>query len=249
MKISVLASGSRGNSCYIKEKNTEILIDLGTTSLYIERNLYDLNTEPKNIKAIFLTHTHVDHTDALKVFTKKYNTKVYLTKKMKQELSIDLPNYEYIDSELKIDDLKIIPFKTSHDVADSNGYVIESKESSVVYVTDTGYINVKNHKLLENRNLYVFESNHDIDLLMNNTKYPYHIKQRILGDKGHLSNADSSRYLKKLAGDKTKHIILAHLSEENNNPSLALQTLKEKNIQNCEFIIAKQQEKTELIQV
>ena len=249
MKISVLSSGSKGNCCFIKEKDTEILIDLGTTSLYIERNLSDLNTNPNNIKAIFITHSHIDHTSALKVFTKKYNTKVYLTKPMYEELNMNLPNYEFIEGETQIGDLKITPFKTSHDVADSNGYIIESKEKSIVYVTDTGYINIRNYKLLKNKDLYVFESNHDINLLMENPNYPYHTKQRILGDKGHLSNNDSSTYLKKLVGDKTKHIILAHLSEENNTPELALKSLKEKNIENCEFIIAKQNEKTELIEV
>ena len=249
MKVSVLSSGSKGNSCFIKENDTEILIDLGTTSSYIEKNLESLNTNPKNIKAIILTHTHVDHTNALKVFTKKYNTKVYLTKPMYKELNIALPNYEFIDKEINIENLKIIPFKTSHDVADSNGYVIESKDKSIVYVTDTGYINVKNYDLLKNRDLYVFESNHDINLLMENPKYPYHIKQRILGDKGHLSNNDSSTYLKKLAGNKTKHIVLAHLSEENNTEELAIKTLKDKNISDCEILVARQNEKTELIEV
>lgn len=249
MKVSVLASGSKGNSCYIKENNTEILIDLGTTNLYIEKQLKDLNTSSTNIDAIFLTHTHVDHVDALKVFLKKNNTKVYLTEKMHKELTIEINNYEYIDKEVITKDLKIIPFKTSHDTDDSCGYLVLSNEKSLVYVTDTGYINVKNHKLLENRNMYVMESNHDINLLMNNPKYPYHIKQRILGDKGHLSNEDSSRYLKKLSGYNTKHIILAHLSEENNNPDLALSELRKTNITNCEFMVAKQHERTELIEV
>ena len=84
---------------------------------------------------------------------------------------------------------------------------------------------------------------------MANEKYPYNIKQRILGDKEHLSNKDSARYLKKLSGPKTKHIVLAHLSEENNTEELALQTIQEKNIENCEIIISKQNEKTELIEV
>ena len=249
MKISVLASGSKGNSCYIKEKNTEILIDLGTTNLYIEKNLKELNTTSSNIKAIFLTHTHVDHTDALKVFLKKNNTKVYLTEKMHKELTIELNNYEYINKEVVIDDLTINSFKTSHDTDDSCGYIVSSKDKSVVYVTDTGYINVKNHKLLTNKDMYIMESNHDVNLLMNNPKYPYHIKQRILGDKGHLSNIDSSRYLKKLSGSNTRHIILAHLSEENNTPDLALLELKGKNIENCEFLVAQQHERTELIEV
>ena len=106
------------------------------------------------------------------------------------------------------------------------GYIFEEDGHSLVYITDTGYINAKNHQKLSNKNMYILESNHDIDMLMNNPKYPYHLKQRILGDKGHLSNKDCSYYLSKFISENTKCIILAHLSEHNNTPSLALEELK-----------------------
>lgn len=253
MKICVLASGSKGNSCYIETKEAKILIDLGLNCLNTEKKLKQINVNPKEIDAILITHTHTDHTAGLKVFTKKYNTKVYQTEIMYKELKNDITRYEFIDKEIKIKDATITIIKTSHDTEDSNGYIIESDNKSLVYITDTGYINIKNHKQLKNKNIYVLESNHDIDLLMNNPKYPYHIKQRILGDKGHLSNKDSAYYLSKFIGENTKYIVLAHLSEENNTDELALKTLNEvldeQTKQTKNILIAHQNEQTELLEV
>lgn len=254
MKCCVLASGSKGNCTYIEHNNVKILIDLGTTSLYAEKKLKDIDVDPKDINAILITHTHVDHINGLKVFIKKYNPKIYLSNIMHKELKNDiiLNNYQYIDGDFTIDDLKINIIKTSHDTEDSNGYIIESSDSSIVYVTDTGYINQKNFKKLTNKNIYIFESNHDVAMLMDG-RYPYNIKQRILGDKGHLSNKDSGYYLSKLIGNNTKQIILAHLSHDNNTEEIALKTVKEElelsEICFNNIIIAHQESRTELIEV
>ena len=254
MKCCVLASGSKGNCTYIEYNNTKILIDLGTTSLYAEKKLKDIDVDPKDIKAIIITHTHVDHINGLKVFIKKYNPKIYLSEIMHKELKNDitLTNYEYIDGDFTIDDLKINVIKTSHDTEDSNGYIVESSDSSIVYITDTGYINQKNYKKLINKNVYIFESNHDVEMLMNG-RYPYNIKQRILGDKGHLSNKDAGYYLSKLIGDNTKQVILAHLSHDNNTDEIALKTVKEElktsEIEFDNIIIAHQEFRTDLIEI
>lgn len=252
MKVAVLASGSKGNSTYIETKSTKSLIDVGMTNLYIENKLKDLNVEPDTIENVFITHTHVDHIAGLKVFIKKHKPNVFLTQKMYDELSetINFEKYTLLEDKVYIDDLIVTYFKTSHDAPDSVGYIFESNDKDFVYVTDTGYINSKNFEILSNRNIYVFESNHDIELLMENPNYPYHTKQRILGDKGHLSNKDSSYYLSKFVGNKTKYIILAHLSEQNNNPDIARATLKEKlNNDSINIMIAKQNESTGLIEV
>ena len=111
--------------------------------------------------------------------------------------------------------MHIIAIKTSHDAPDSRGYIIISGDDSIVYITDTGYINKKYFDILSNRNVYVMESNHDIEML-NNGSYPFNLRQRILSDKGHLSNYDSAKYLSSFIGNNTKCIILAHLSEDNN---------------------------------
>lgn len=255
MKLSVLASGSKGNSCFVEAKDNCYLIDLGTTSLYIEKQLKTLGKSGKDISGIFLTHSHTDHVNGLQVFIKKYNPIIYLTKKIYQELipSMSLPNVIFIENEVILNDVVITVIPTSHDTDDSVGYVFEADNRSFVYITDTGYINVKTHKKLINKNVYVLESNHDVEMLMNNPHYPYAIKQRILGDKGHLSNEDSAYYLTKFIGDNTKTIILAHLSEQNNTEEIALETLNntfKEYDKHCDVIlVATQKERTELVEV
>lgn len=254
MKACILATGSKGNSTYIASSNTKILIDLGTTSLYVEKQLKSFSVNPNDITAIILTHTHVDHINGIKVFIKKYNPTVYLTEKMFNEINkiFKITNYYIIDGDFDVNDIHFTVFKTSHDSEDSNGYVIENENSSIVYITDTGYINQKNHSLLQNKNLYIMESNHDVKMLMDG-HYPYHIKQRILGDKGHLSNRDSSLYLSKFIGSNTKTVVLIHLSQDNNDPDIALstlkETLKEKNINFNNIIISNQTTRTEVLDV
>lgn len=254
MKICVLASGSKGNSTFIETNETHILVDLGTSSLYVEKKLKEIDIDPSTISAIILTHAHVDHISGIKVFMKKYNPKLYLTEKMFHEVSaiFEINNYEIIDGDFNINDIRINVFKTSHDADDSNGYVISNNNRSLVYVTDTGYINQKYNKLLKNRNLYIMESNHDVKMLMEGS-YPYHIKQRILGDRGHLSNKDSAYYLSNYVGNETKTIILIHLSHDNNDPSIALNTLEDtlntSNKKVNKILISEQTERTELIEV
>lgn len=249
MKVSVLASGSKGNCSYIETTHTKILVDLGMTTLYVEKKLESLGINAIDIDGIILTHTHIDHINGLRVFTKKYNTKVYLTEKMLKDIKeiFDLKNYEIINEDFKIKDLEIQIIKTSHDASDSNGYIFKANDKTISYITDTGYINKKYKEKLENKNIYIMESNHDIKMLQNSNK-PYYLKQRILSDRGHLSNEMCSKYLKQYVGKDTKKIILIHLSHENNTEEKALNTLKE-NLNFDNVIISKQDENTELIEI
>lgn len=250
MKICVLASGSKGNSSYIETNQTKSLVDVGMSAGYITKCLKNIGVNPSEIQRIFITHTHTDHVAGLRVFLKKYHPTVYLTEKMEKELGFDIDDKVYIDDSVSIADLNVDVIKTSHDAADSNGYVFSSLDKSIVYITDTGYIHVKNFGKLKNKSMYVFESNHDIRMLKEG-KYPYYLQQRILSDKGHLSNKDSAYYLSEFIGDNTEKIILIHLSEENNKPEVALKTLLDtldkKNIRIPDIEIAMQKESTELI--
>ena len=251
MKVSVLSSGSKGNTTFIETDNTKILIDIGNSAKYVKERLEEFGVEPTEIDAILITHTHVDHVKGLKMFEKKYHIPVYITHGMIDTLDY-IDNYILVTDEFDINDIHIIAIKTSHDAPDSRGYIVSSGDKSIVYITDTGYINEKYFKILKDKNLYIMESNHDIELL-NNGSYPFQLRQRILSDKGHLSNYDSSKYLSMFIGNNTKYILLAHLSHENNTEELAFQTLtarlEEDNKHVDNIIIAKQDEKTELIEV
>ena len=252
MTVSVLSSGSKGNTTFIQTNNTKILIDAGNTSKYILEKLNEINVDPTTIDAILITHTHIDHVKGLPVLLTKINPCVYITQKMLKELEY-LENYSIINTDkIKIKDLDIDVIKTSHDTEDSVGYIVNNDDKSIVYITDTGYINQKYFNILSNRNVYIMESNHDIEML-NNSKYPFALRQRILSDKGHLSNYDSAKYISKFIGSKTKYVLLAHLSEENNTKELALETLdkrlKKEKIAIDNIIIAKQNQATDLINI
>lgn len=251
MRISVLASGSKGNVTYIEKNDTKILIDLGTSSRYVENNLKELKVNPKEIDGIILTHTHGDHIKGIDVFTKKTNSKVYITKEMESDLSrfTDIKEFIFIEDDLTIKDINIKILHLSHDTEDIIGLIIED---SLVYITDTGYINLNHFDDIENKHTYIFESNYDVEKLMNG-KYPFFLQQRILSDVGHLSNRDSAYYLSRVIGKNTKNIILAHLSDKNNTEELALnmieKTLKANNQKVDNIIIAKQNQRSEIIEI
>lgn len=255
MKVCVLSSGSKGNSTLVITDKVKILIDLGTTTSYVEAALNNLNVDVKKISHILITHSHVDHIKGLKVFIKRYNPVILVTEDMKNVLEKELGNfrYEYYeDKKAIIGDLTVNVIKTSHDAEESIGFVLTNNNSSMVYITDTGYINQKYFKILSNNNLYVLESNHDIKMLMDGP-YPYYLKQRVQGDKGHLSNKQASDYLCKFIGDNTRKIVFAHISEHNNSYEKVIETFNEELSKNDmkfdDVLIAKQNEATEVIEV
>jgi len=228
MKACILATGSTGNSTYIETSNYKILIDLGKNKKYIVEKLKEINVDYKEIDYVFLTHTHDDHTSALKTFLKGHKATLVLTQKMFGELN-NLEGLEHIlvyEDNPEIPDLDIKSYKMSHDVADIRSFVITENGKSLVHITDTGYINSKYFKIFGNKEVYFIESNHDIEMLRHGP-YPEWLQRRVLSDEGHLSNKFAGIYLSKMIGDNTKHIVLIHLSEKNNTPEVALDTVKE----------------------
>ena len=226
MRAIILGSGSKGNSTLLIGDNKKILIDVGFSYPKMLMNLKEYDVEPKDIDAIILTHTHKDHIAGLSTFVKKNNVSVYTNEKMLPEVLkiINEDMVKVMEDEYSIGEFNILAIHTSHDAPGSVGFVISDDYSNLVYVTDTGYINKTYLKKLVNKNVYIFESNHDINMLMTGP-YPYILKQRVLSDKGHLSNELAGNYLKELIGNNTKKIILAHLSEINNTPEIALETV------------------------
>ena len=254
MKAVVLARGSEGNSTFFSSGNVKILIDIGKNAKYIKEKILEIQEEPTNIDAILISHTHDDHLRALKVFLQKFHPKVYVTEKMFYDLDFlkDYENVVIYDDDFYIDSIRVQTIRTSHDVTDSRNFILSDGQESLVYLTDTGYLNRKYFSLLKNKNYYLIESNHDIEMLMEGP-YPKWLKQRVLGTLGHLSNKDSSFYLTKLVGENTRKIVLMHLSKHNNTEEKALetffQTFKEYEMSFSDVVCAKQNEITKVCDV
>ena len=252
MKVKVLASGSKGNSTLIRIDKLNILIDCGVTYQYLCDELDKVNLTPKDLDYILITHTHSDHVKGLASLVKKTGINVYILPEMLEEIKSKVPfdRIIYYENPLYLEDLKIELIRISHDV-EGVGFIIESNNENLVYITDTGYINRKYLPKMKNKNVYIIESNHDEEMLMEGP-YPYILKQRVISDHGHLSNTTTAGYLEEIIGDRTKTIVLAHISETNNTPELAYETTKEmlkENNLNKEVIIAKQYESLDEIEV
>lgn len=254
MKVCVLASGSKGNSTYVETDGVKLLIDAGMNCKYINERLNELDISIKDINYVLISHLHDDHISALKTILNKSKATLLLTQTMFNELE-NIKDYENIliyEDDIYIGNLKITSIKSSHDSPDSRNFVLEAGGSSVVYITDTGYVKAKYFNILRNKNVYLMESNHDIEML-NNGPYPKWLKKRVLGDYGHLSNNASSFYLTKLIGEDTQKIVLMHLSEVNNSKEKSLETLKntfsDYNISFNKIEVSSQQEKSELIEL
>ena len=250
MQVIILGSGSKGNSALLITNTKKILIDVGFSYPKMKMILEKHNLVPNDIDFILLTHNHKDHIAGLASITKKDEKYVYVPKDMVKVIK-KIVNPDYIvpvlEDDLVVDDIKIKFLYTSHDAPSSVGFLIESDNNSLVYMTDTGYISKKNLKHMHDKNLYILESNHDPKMLMDGP-YPYVLKQRVISDTGHLSNEMAGNYLSELIGENTRKIVLAHLSETNNLEELAINTVSSL-IENRVEVIAARQEEDMLINI
>lgn len=251
MKFKVLASGSKGNCTVIMTDEAKIIIDMGISYQTLKKSLEEDSLSLNDFTGILITHCHKDHTNGLASLVKHTRLKVYIPIKMYDSLKelISRDDCIFIEDNFKINDLKIELIHTSHDAPASVGYIIENNNKSLVYVTDTGYINRKYLTKMIKKECYIIESNHDEKMLMDGP-YPRFLKERVISDKGHLSNTTTAKYLQKIIGNNTKMIVLAHLSETNNTEELAYNTTKELlSDKSIEILVARQHESTAIIEV
>lgn len=231
--------------------NTNLIIDMGISYLTLKRSLEENSFSFKDFSSILITHCHKDHTSGLASLLKKTNLNVYIPEGMYDSLKEFVPKERciFVDDNFSINDVEIELIHTSHDAPSSVGYIITYNNKSLVYVTDTGYINRKYLKRMIGKDLYLIESNHDEVMLMDGP-YPRFLKERVISDKGHLSNTTTAKYLSQLVRDNTKNIILAHLSEKNNTEEKALEAIESQNLpKNIKVTIARQHEESEMIEV
>lgn len=232
IKLISLFSSSKGNCTYVFSEKTKILVDIGVSTKRLTEALTSRNINPEEIQGILITHEHSDHIKGLKVFCKKYNIPVFASKKtwpslVSLELNNSLKNEFEPYKNFNVGDIKVMPFSVPHDAIDPCGFNLICKNEKVTVATDIGHITPELLNFFEKSTSILLESNHDIGMLRAGN-YPYLLKQRIIGNYGHLSNTSSAETIEYLIKKGTKNFILAHLSEENNLPSLALETVKSK---------------------
>lgn len=243
LKLSVLASGSSGNIIYIESDETSILIDAGLSKKRTEILLNRIGKDLRDIKSIFISHEHVDHIRGIGVINRCYDTLIYGNKdtlncdKFKKTTGIINPdslNFIESDESIILGDLKITAFSTSHDSINSQFYMIEHEDKKLVCLTDIGHVDSKTLSIIKCADVYLIESNHNVDLLLNGNR-PEFNKQRILSKVGHLSNEDCGSVLSNCIDKTTHSIILCHLSNDHNNKSIALKSVKKILSENCSF--------------
>ena len=251
MKFKALSSGSKGNCSIVLCNDTNLIIDMGISYLTLKRSLEENSLSFVDFQGILITHCHKDHTSGLATLINKTKLNVYIPEGMYDSLKEYVPKSRciFVDDEFNINDVSIELIHTSHDAPSSVGFIIEHDNKSLVYVTDTGYINRKYLNKMIGKDLYFIESNHDEVMLMDGP-YPRFLKERVISDKGHLSNNTTAKYLSKLVKDNTKNIILAHLSEKNNTEEKALEAIHSEGLdKNIKIHIARQYEESEMIEV
>ena len=234
MRFVSIASGSSGNCIYAGTENTHVLIDAGISAKKIEKGLFELGLKPSELSAICITHEHSDHIKGLGVLARKYEIPIYATEGTLREIRRAKGLGEYDEELLKpllpdvrltMGDMDILPFHIDHDAADPVAYRIQSGNKSVAVATDLGHFNQYTIDHLLDLDAVLLESNHDLRMLETGP-YPYYLKRRIMGDFGHLSNENAGRLLNCILNDKMKHVLLGHLSKENNLPELAFETVR-----------------------
>ena len=234
MRLCSIASGSSGNCIYVGDENTHLLIDTGISKKRIEAGLEALDVKGEEINGILITHEHVDHIQGLGVFSRKYEVPIYGTKGTIEgirkcsnlgKITEGLLHEIKTDEDFELGDIKIHPFRISHDANEPSGYRMENSTKAVAVATDLGKYDEYIVENLKDLNAIVLEANHDIHMLEVGP-YPYPLKRRVMGDKGHLSNELSGRLLCDILHENLEYVILGHLSKENNYEELAYETVK-----------------------
>lgn len=228
-RAAALFSGSKGNSYYIGTPSEGVLIDAGKSCKQIELAMEANGLKMSNVSAVFITHEHSDHCSALKILSKKYGFDIYasagtLNALERSDKISPAGKVNVIESQIAIGNMLVERINTPHDAAESCCYrVVTADGKSALVATDMGVITKEVHNAAVSSDFVVLESNHDIDMLKNGI-YPFVLKQRILSSKGHLSNSDCSNELVNLVNGGTLRLMLGHLSEQNNTPSIAMST-------------------------
>lgn len=234
MELYSIASGSSGNCICVGNSSMHFLVDAGISAKRIEQGLFAVDLKPEELSGILITHEHTDHIGGLGVIARRYGLPIYASAGTKQAIlntksvgTIDeslfteiTPGYEF-----EIGEFRVEPIAVSHDAAEPVAYRFFDGGKSAAVITDLGTYDEKIIGRLQNLDAVLIEANHDVHMLMAG-RYPYPLKRRILGEKGHLSNELCGRLLAEILHDRFQAVLLGHLSKENNYPALAYEAVR-----------------------
>ena len=243
MEVCVLASGSKGNCTFVSDGKTKLLIDVGISCKRADSLLQEIGESLSSIDAILVTHEHTDHIMGLRTIYNKYHIPILCNLKtatcIDVRLHINCAQWfkNNFDTGFNVGDIRVLPFRTAHDAVSPVGYLLTAGDKKVAYVTDLGYVTQGVYDTVKGSDFVIIESNHDLKMLAGGS-YPIDLQARIKGPNGHLSNVQSAEISVALAQAGAKYLILAHLSEENNTPELAM-AVNNKALEDSGFVVGK----------
>lgn len=248
LQIASINSGSNANCYYIGNSNEAVLIDAGLSCRETEKRMKRLELDIKKVKAIFISHEHADHIAGLEVLSKKYQLPVYITPRTLANSNLKLEphliNAFNKNKAVSIGDLQILPFTKSHDADDPHSFTVSAYDLNIGVITDIGYACKQVLKQFAKCHAVFLESNYCEDMLMNGG-YPYHLKQRISGDEGHLSNKQALELFLNYKAPHLQLLLLSHLSKNNNKPEL-VESLFAPHAGNVKVVVASRYQESEL---
>ena len=257
MKVCVLGSGSSGNATLVTSNGTAALVDAGLSCRQIELRMCAVGADPSDLDAVFLTHEHGDHVGGLATLVKRFGPAVHVTEATAEAAGPAIANgsgVRHIEAGTSCDcgSLNFHPFSVSHDAVDTVGYVVSDGKVSVGIATDLGFASAIARHRLRGCDLVIVEANHDPGMLQE-CRYPWHVKQRIASRHGHLSNTDTAMLVAEIVPDGTQCVVLAHISEDNNEPDLAVRVVKDelaaRGLDGVQILTASRSEPTPVMEV
>src|SRR5579864_655250 len=232
VSVSVLASGSRGNSAVVQTSTTRILVDAGISCRETFKRMKVLGEDPRCLSAILITHEHCDHIYGLATLAKKLKIPVFMTgathqcwaRAMRDENGVR-PTLERLEifasgKSFQIGDIAVTPFTIPHDAVDPVGFTFRAEGVKIGFATDLGYVPASVRDHLRRCEVLIMESNHDVEMLRVGP-YPWSVKQRVASNVGHLSNEKLAHFFARDYDNNAAFVVLAHLSEQNNHPEIA----------------------------
>ena len=236
VRITIFASGSAGNVAYLETPRARLLIDCGISAKRIRESLLSLDRTPERLDGILITHEHSDHISGLRVFAAKLGIPVYCNRHTAAEIHRihDTKfNFRIIETgrDFQVGDLTVDTFSVPHDAIDPIGFVLHTPAAQIGFLTDMGYGTRLVADRVKNTEVLLLETNHDVEMLNNDPRRSWALKQRIMSRHGHLSNEAAAEFLEQLAHNRLEHIFCAHLSRDCNTPELAKTEITQKLVQ------------------